>query len=92
MPQRHHFRGVEFLLFAIASTVWYARVGPAILAAIFSSLAFDYFFAEPLHSLYVRRSDLPYYIVFVLFASLLIRAVRHRAERDLPQSRDELEQ
>jgi len=92
--ERYHFRGVEFplFLFAIALTVWYAGVGPAILAVIFSSLAFDYFFTEPLYSLYFRRSDLPCYIVFVLFASLLISAVRHRAERDLRQSRDELEQ
>jgi K+-sensing histidine kinase KdpD len=58
--ERYHFRGVEFplFLFAIALTVWYAGVGPAILAVIFSSLAFDYFFTEPLYSLYVRRSDL----------------------------------
>ena len=94
--ERYHFRGVEFplFLFAIALTVWYAGVGPAILAVIFSSLAFDYFFTEPLYSLYVRRSDLSYYIVFVLFASLLtwFSAVRHRAERDLRQSRDELEE
>lgn len=94
--ERYHFRGVEFplFLFAIALTVWYAGVGPAILAVIFSSLAFDYFFTEPLYSLYVRRSDLSYYIVFVLFASLLtwFSAVRHRAERDLRQSRDELKE
>jgi hypothetical protein len=66
--ERYHFRGVEFplFLFAIALTVWYAGLGPAILAVIFSSLAFDYFFTKPLYSLYVRRSDLPYYIVFRL--------------------------
>ena len=94
--QRHSFRGVEFplFLFAIALTVWYAGVGPAILAVVLSSLAFDYFFAEPLYTLYVRRSDLPYFIVFVLFALLLtwFSAVRRRVERELLQSRDELKQ
>ncbi len=54
--ERYHFRGVEFplFLFAIALTVWYAGVGPAILAVLLSSLVFDYFFTEPLYSFYVR--------------------------------------
>jgi PAS domain S-box-containing protein len=90
----YHFRGVEFplFLFAIALTVWYAGVGPAILAVVLSSLAFDYFFTEPLYSLSVTRSDVPYFIVFMLFASLLtwFSAVRHRVERELLRSRDEL--
>jgi PAS domain S-box-containing protein len=90
----YHFRGVEFplFLFAIALTVWYAGVGPAILAVVLSSLAFDYFFTEPLYSLSVTRSDVPYFIVFILFASLLtwFSAVRHRVERELLRSRDEL--
>jgi PAS domain S-box-containing protein len=94
--QRYHFRGVEFplFLFAIALTVWYAGVGPAIVAVVLSSVAFDYFFTEPLYTLYVRRSDLPYYIIFILFASLLtwFSAVRRRVERQLLQSRDELQQ
>src|SRR5580700_10594214 len=94
--EHYRFRGVEFplFLFAIALTVWYAGVGPAILAVLLSSLAFDYFFTEPLYRFAVTRSDLPYFIVFVLFASLLawFSAIRHHAERDLRQSRDELEQ
>jgi K+-sensing histidine kinase KdpD len=94
--ERVHFRGVEFplFLFAIALSVWYAGVGPAIIAVVLSAAAFDYFFTEPLYSLYVRTSDLPYYIVFVLFASLLawFSAIRRRVERDLLQSRNELVQ
>ncbi len=89
------FRGVEFplFLFAIALTVWYAGVGPGILAVFLSSLAFDYFFTEPRYTLYVRTSDLPYYILFILFAILLawFSAVRRRVERELLESRDELE-
>jgi PAS domain S-box-containing protein len=94
--ERFHFRGVEFplFLFAIALSVWYAGIGPAIIAVVLSAAAFDYFFTQPLYSLYVRTADLPYYIVFVLFASLLtwFSAVRRRVERDLRQSRNELEQ
>ena len=93
--QRYNFHDVEFplFLFAIALAVWHEGVGPGILAVVLSSLAFDYFFALPLHSLYVRRSDLPYFIIFISFASLLawFSAVRRRFERELLQSRNELE-
>ena len=92
---RYHFRDVEFplFLFAIAFTVWYAGVGPGILAVVLSSLAFDYFFTVPIYSLYIRRSELPYYAFFILFALLLtwFSAIRRRVERELVQSRDELE-
>ncbi len=94
--ERSHFHDVEFPLFllAIVVTVWYAGVGPGILALVLSSLAFDFFFTEPLYSFYVSRSELPYYVVFILFALLLtwFSAVRRRVERDLLRSRDELEQ
>jgi signal transduction histidine kinase len=95
LMERYDFRGVEFplLLFAVALTVWYADLGPGILSVVLSSLAFNYFFTEPLHSFYVTRSELPYYLVFLLFASLVafFAAVRRRVERDLLQSRGELE-
>src|SRR6202051_1244971 len=35
----------------IALTTWYAGAGPSLLAVIFSSVCFDYFFTEPLYSL-----------------------------------------
>jgi len=93
--QRHSLRGVEFplFLFALALTVWFAGSGPAVLVVALSSLAFNYFFTEPLYSLYIRSSELPYYFVFILFAILLawFSTVRRRVERELLQSRDELE-
>jgi PAS domain S-box-containing protein len=92
---RYHFREVEFplFLFAIALTVWYAGVGPAILAVVFSSLVFNYFFTEPLYSFYVTTAELAYYVAFILFALLIIwfSTVRRRVERELLESRDELE-
>jgi len=47
--ERYQFRGVEYPLFllAIAVTVWYAGVGPGILAVALSSLSFNYFFTQP---------------------------------------------
>jgi PAS domain S-box-containing protein len=93
--QRYNFRGVEFplFLFAIAVSVWYAGLWPGVLAVVLSSLAFNYYFTEPRYTFYVARVDIPYYVVFILFASLLawFSTIRRRVERELLQSRDELE-
>jgi PAS domain S-box-containing protein len=95
LAQRYDFSnvGVPLFLFAIAVTVWYAGIGPAILAVVLSSLAFDYFFTEPRYSFYVTSSELPHYAVFILFALLLtwFSTVRRRVEQQLLQSRDELQ-
>src|SRR6202140_5472287 len=93
--ERFHFRDVADPLFllAIAVTIWYAGIGPAILAVVLSGLADTYFFIEPIYSFYVTRDDLPHFVIFVLFASLLtgFAAVRRRVERDLVQARDYLQ-
>ncbi len=83
---------VPLFLFAIVVTVWYAGIGPAILAVVLSSLSFDYFFTGPRYSFYVTRSEIPHYAVFVLFALLLtwFAAVRRRVEAELLQARDQL--
>jgi PAS domain S-box-containing protein len=95
LEQRYGFRDLEvpLFLFAIAVTVWYAGIGPAIVAVVLSSLAFDYFFTEPRFSFYIRTSELPYYAVFIAFALLLtwFSAVRRRVEQQLLQSRDKLQ-
>jgi PAS domain S-box-containing protein len=93
--ERFDFSGVEYplFLFAIALTVWYAGPGPGILAIVLSSLCFNYYFTEPLHSFYVTRSEVPYYIVFISFGGLVawFSAVRRSFEHQLLQSRDELQ-
>jgi PAS domain S-box-containing protein len=95
LAQRYDLRDMEMplFLFAIAVTVWYAGIGPAILAVALSGLAFDYFFTFPRYSFYVSRSDFPYYAVFILFALLLtwFSAVRRRVEQQLLQSRESLQ-
>ena len=92
---RYNFRSTEFplFLFAIAVTVWYAGLWPGVVAVVLSSLAFNYFFTEPLYSFYVVRSDIPDYIIFILFASLLtwFSTIRRRVERELLRSQDELQ-
>jgi PAS domain S-box-containing protein len=89
------FHDVEFplFLFAIAITVWREGTGPGVLALVLSSLVFNYFFTPPVYSFYITPAELPYYALFILFALLItwFSAVRRRVERDLRQSRDELE-
>src|SRR3984893_8949562 len=93
--ERFHFHNVADPLFllAIAVTVWYAGIGPAILAVVLSGLADTYFFIEPLYSIYITREDLPHFVIFILFASLLtgFAAVRRRFEAELLQARDKLQ-
>jgi len=90
-----HFRDVEVPLFLFASAVsaWYGGAGSAVLAFLLSTISFDYFFTEPLRTLYVTASDLPYFIVFASFATLVawFSAARRRVEEDLRQARDELQ-
>jgi len=59
---RFHFRDVADPLFllAIAITVWYAGIGPAILAVVLSGLADTYFFIEPIYTFYITRDDIPH--------------------------------
>src|SRR5215470_19708110 len=91
---RYGIEEIEFPIFliAVAVTVWYTGVGPAVVAIALASLAFNYYFTKPYHSFYLTREDVPYYAVFILFALLItwFSAVRRRVERNLVQSRDEL--
>jgi PAS domain S-box-containing protein len=86
---------LEFPLFlmAIAVTVWYAGAGPGVLAVVLSGLSFNYFFTQPLYTLYIEPSDRPYFIVFTLFALMIgwFSSRRRRIEQELRQARDELE-
>jgi PAS domain S-box-containing protein len=80
-------------LLAIAITAWYARIGPAVLALVLSTISFDYFLVEPLHTIAIARTDLLYFAFFAIFGSLVawFGAVRRRAEDELRRARDELE-
>lgn len=83
---------VPLFLFAAAITSWYAGGGAAVLALVLLCISFDYFFVEPLYTLAVSRSDIPYFIAFAAFALLVtwFASVRRRVERELLKSRDEL--
>ena len=91
----YQFRDVELpvLALVIGLVTWYAGIGPAVLAVLLSTTAFDYLFVEPLYTLYVSASDLPYFLVFVLAAVIVatFSAVRRRIEDNLRHARDRLQ-
>jgi len=80
------------LLFAVAISSWYAGAGPAVLAAILSTISFYWYFVEPVHTIYIYRSQIPYFVIFTAFAALLSRfgTFRQRAETDLRRTHDQL--
>src|SRR3984957_4116962 len=90
-----HFRDIEvpLFLFALAIAAWYGGPGAAAVGCGLSCVSFDYFFVEPLYSLDIAPSDLPYFTVFALFAALVtwFSTVRRRVERELLKTRDDLE-
>jgi PAS domain S-box-containing protein len=91
---RYFARDVEvpLFLFAVAISAWYGRTTGAVLSLVLSCLAFDYFFVEPLHTLYISASDLPYFAIFAAFASLVtwFSAIRRGVEEELRRARDRL--
>jgi signal transduction histidine kinase len=92
--QHYQFRDVELpvLAVAIAFTTWYAGAGPSVLAVLLSSACFDYFFTEPFYSFGISTRDLPYFLIFVVWAAIVasFSAVRRRIEDSLRQARDNL--
>src|SRR5262245_18213144 len=95
LAQFQTVHNLEFPLFlmAIAVTVWYAGVGPGVVAVRLAGLSFNYFFTQPLYTLYIEPSDRPHFIVFTLFAFMIasFSSRRRRIAQELRQARDELE-
>jgi len=90
--QQGHFReaAVPLLLFAVAMSSWYGGTGPAVLATILSIMGFYWYFIEPVRTIYIFPSEIPYFITFVAFASLMswFSAIRRRAETTLREQAD----
>src|SRR5208283_5031077 len=66
-----HFRvpSALLLLFAVAISSWYAGAGPAVLAAILSTISFYWYFVEPVRTIYISRSQ-------IHISSFLLRSLR----------------
>jgi PAS domain S-box-containing protein len=81
------------LLFAVGMSSWYAGAGPAVLAAILSTISFYWYFVEPVRTIFINPSEIPNFVIFAAFAALLSRfgTFRQRAEADLRRTHDQLE-
>jgi PAS domain S-box-containing protein len=92
MLQSMHFRdsAVPLLLFAVAISSWYGRRGPAALAVLLSTISVYYFFVEPANTIYIYRSEIPHFIIFVAFALIVswFATIRRRAEEGLREQAD----
>jgi signal transduction histidine kinase len=93
--QDYQFRDVALpvLSLAVAITTWYAGVGPSVLAILLSTMCFNYFFIEPIHSFAVSTKDLPYFLTFLAWAVLVawFSSVSRRIEEGLRLARDRLQ-
>ena len=93
--QEYQFRDVELplLVLVIGLVTWYAGTGPAVVAVLLATAVFSYLFVEPIYSFYVSARDLPYFLIFVLSASIVasFSAVRRHIEDNLRHARDRLE-
>jgi PAS domain S-box-containing protein len=85
--EHFHFRvpSALLLLFAVALSSWRGGRGPAVLAAILSIIAFYWYFVEPVRTIRIYSSEIPYLITFISFAALLswFGTIRRRVEADL---------
>ena len=58
LVQRYDVRAPRWIfLFALAVSAWYARRGPTVVTVALSIALLDYFFTEPLYTLYYQEQD-----------------------------------
>jgi PAS domain S-box-containing protein len=84
---------VSLFLCVIIFVAWFAGLGPALLAAALSVLAFGYFFLLPLDSLTLASRDLPRIVLFAV-ATLFIAsmsAAQSGTAASLRRTRDQLQ-
>jgi len=85
--QQFHFRvPVEILLLvAVAIVSWHVGRGPAVSAVILATMSCYWFFVEPIRTIYIHYSEIPFFIMFTAFAVLLcwFGTIRRRIEAGL---------
>ena len=79
-------------LAAVIASAWFGGEGPGLLAVFISSLAVDYFFFPPIHSLRMNLETIPYFLTFLLSAVAVSRlsAARKNSEEKQKAHLDEL--
>jgi len=83
---------VSLFLCAVIISSWFGGAGPGLLATILCTLAFNYYFVEPLRSLAVKPLEIPRLAVFVVSALFvgLVTAGQRSATESLRGTRDAL--
>jgi K+-sensing histidine kinase KdpD len=83
-----------FLFFAaVMASAWIGGTGPGIFAVILSTVAVDYYFVPPLHSLEINATDTAYFVAFILcaLAASWVSSIKRTNEEELRETRDHLE-
>lgn len=83
-----------FLFFAaVMASAWLGGTGPGIFAVLLSTVAVDYYFVPPLHSLAINATDIAYFVAFVLcaIAASWVSSTKRTSEEELREARDHLE-
>jgi PAS domain S-box-containing protein len=84
---------VAMFLCAIIFIAWFAGLGPALLGAALSALAFGYFYLLPINSLTLASRDLPRIVLFGAAAVFIasVSAAQGKAAVSLRRARDHLQ-
>ena len=72
---------------------WMRGIGPGMFAVLLSTLAVDYFFVPPLHSLAMNATDSSYFAAFVICALIAswVSSAKKSDQEALREARDQLE-
>lgn len=92
--QRFFAYPFPFLFFAaVMAIAWMGGIGPGLFAVLASTLAMDYFFVPPLHSLAMNATDGSYFAAFVVCALIAswVSSAKKADQEALRQARDQLE-
>jgi C4-dicarboxylate-specific signal transduction histidine kinase len=92
--QRHFVHPFLFLFYAaVMGAAWIGGAGPGLLAVVLSTVAIDYFFLPPFHSLAVNATDTTYFGAFVgcALAASWVSSSKKRDAEALRDGRDLLE-
>ncbi len=82
------------MLFAVAISSWYGGPRPAVLAVILSALSLLWYFVEPVRTIHIYRSEIPYVVTYIALAVVLswFGRLRRRVETELRSSETYLTQ
>ncbi|HWX53289.1 MAG TPA: ATP-binding protein [Verrucomicrobiae bacterium] len=83
---------VSLFLCAVMFSAWFGGIGPGSLATALSTVAFYYYFLQPIYSFSAKPEEIPRLVVFALSAMFvgLLSAAQRSATESLRRARDDL--